>query len=149
MKDELKDLMDKIISEATDEFLEMLLKAMSTAFWVSKNSPIPIGALEDYHKQIDGFRAKYVFQAEAGANSSAIFDDGDMKVEDDVVKDWDVNIKFSDDKALRNFILSNDHDVMGSIFENRVKTEGNLNYIFKFAFMARDLLHRFHMDRFA
>ena len=149
MKDALTDLAHKIVSETTDKFLEMLLNAMSMAFWLSRNSPIPLGALEGYHKQIEGFHGKYVFQAEHGAEASAVFNDGALEVKDKAVDGWDVNITFSDDKALRDFILSDDHDVMGAIFENRVQTEGNLNYIFKFAFMARDLLHRFHLDRFA
>ncbi len=149
MKDALTDLVDRIVSETTDKFLGMLLESMSIAFWLSKNSPIPLGALDGYHKQIEGFHGKYVFQAEHGAEATAVFNDGALEVEDEVVPDWDVNITFSDDKALRDFILSDDHDVMGAIFENRVQTEGNLNYIFKFAFMARDLLHRVRLDRFA
>ncbi|MBI5250655.1 MAG: hypothetical protein HY912_14285 [Desulfomonile tiedjei] len=149
MKDPLTRLLDRIVSETTDEFLEMLLRAMSMAFTLSKSPLNPIGALDGYHEQIDDFQGRYLFQAVGGANTSAVFDRGQMEVLDDPVDDWDINVMFSDNKALRDFILSDDHDVMGAIFENRVQTEGNLNYIFKFAFMARDLLHRFNLDRFA
>lgn len=149
MKDSLTSLLEKIVSETTDKFLEMLLESMSIAFSLSKSPFNPIGALEGYHEQIDGFQGKYVFQAEHGARASAVFQDGHMEVLGDAVRDWNISVTFSDDKALRKFILSDDHDVMSAILDNRVKTKGNLNYIFKFAFMARDLLHRFKLDRFA
>jgi hypothetical protein len=43
---------------------------------------------------------------------------------------------------LRDFIFSRDQDILNSILANQVEVDGNLNYIYKFGFMARDLAKR-------
>jgi hypothetical protein len=128
-----KSLKEEILGEATDKFLEMLLKGMDIAFCISSS----------YRKNIEGFRGRYLFKtADATVAASIIFKDGDAKVEDDAIDDWDVMVTFKNHTALRDFLFSRDQDILNSILANQVEVDGNLNYIYKFGFMARDLAKR-------
>ena len=40
------------------------------------------------------------------------------------------------------FLFSRDQDILDSLLANDVELDGNLNYIYKFGFMARDLGRR-------
>lgn len=128
-----KSLKEEILGKATDEFLEMLLKGMDIAFFISGS----------YRKNIEGFRGRYLFRTADGTVAAAvIFKDGDMEVKDDAIDDWDVMVTFENHAALRSFLFSRDQDILNSILSNEVEVEGNLNYIYKFGFMARDLAKR-------
>ena len=128
-----KRLIKELCVEITDEFLELLLKGMDLAFCLSKG----------YRKNIKGFKGRYLFRtAKNTLASSAIFGDGDMEVEEDAIDDWDIRVTFKDAAALRAFLFSKDQDILDSILENKVEVDGNLNYLYKFGFMARDLGHR-------
>jgi hypothetical protein len=61
-----------------------------------------------------------------------------MHVHDGAIRDWDVKVTFEDGKALRKFLFSKDPDVLNSLAENKMEVDGNLNYIFKFGYMAKD-----------
>ncbi|MDO8093640.1 MAG: hypothetical protein Q6360_09190, partial [Candidatus Brocadiales bacterium] len=83
---------------------------------------------------------KYLFRtADNLVATSVIFDDGDMEVKEDAIDDWNVRITFKDAPALMAFIFSKDQDIINSLLKNEVEVDGNLNYIYKFGFMARDL----------
>lgn len=125
-----KKLRDQIYGQATDEFLELLLKGMDLAFFFSGS----------YRRNIQGFRGKYLFRtADNAVAASAIFQDGDMQVREDGIKDWDVMVTFKNAAALRAFLFSKDQDILNSILANEVEVDGNLNYIYKFGFLAKDL----------
>ncbi len=122
-----------ILGEVTDEFLELLLKGMDLAFFFSGS----------YRKNIKGFKGRYLFLTSDNlVAASAVFEDSDMKVLEDAIDDWDVRVTFKDAASLRAFIFSKDQDILNSLLENRVEVDGNLNYIYKFGFMARDLGRR-------
>ena len=104
-----KDLTEQIYGKVTDKFLELLLKGMDLAFYLSK-----------------GYRKNR---------------DGDMSVHEGAQDDWDARITFKNAAALRSFIFSKDQDILNSLLKNEVEVDGNLNYIYKFGFMARDLAH--------
>ena len=53
-----------------------------------------------------------------------------------------VTITFKDSAAVRRFLLSKDQDILSSIMANEVEVDGNLNYVYKLGFMARDLTRR-------
>ncbi len=74
--------------------------------------------------------------------AAATFKDGDMKVHEEAVDDWNVCITFKDAAALNAFIFSRDQDILDSLLANDVEVDGNLNYVYKFGFMARDLGRR-------
>ncbi len=103
---------------------------------------------EDFYKNIEGFEGVYEFEAIGGARCAAIFKNSDMTVKDDGVDEWDVRVTFKDDEALLKFLLEGaDSDVLVAVLNDDVRVEGNLSYVFKFGYMARDLLWRVGLGR--
>lgn len=129
-----RSLRKELSGKMTNEFVKLLLKAMDTLFCL----------YEDYRKKnIENFKGGYLFEtADELVSVSATFENGDMKLPKQARKDWDVRVKFKDSAALRAFIFSRDQDILDSLLKNEVEVDGNLNYIYKFGFMARDLGHR-------
>jgi hypothetical protein len=123
----------QLMGFVTDKFLEALLKGMDLAFWLSKG----------YRRNIENFEARYVFRsAQERVDATVDFKDGDMVVHEDALDDYHVRVTFRDPAALRSFLFSKNQDILDSLLKNEVSVEGNLNYIYKFGFMGRDLAHR-------
>ena len=128
-----RDLMQQLCGEVTDEFLVLLLRGMELSFCLSKG----------YRDNVKGFSGTYVFGTDDGqVGCSAVFADGDMSVDPKPKSPFDVRVSFQDAKALWRFLLAENQDILDSILANDVDVEGNLNYIYKFGFLARDLQHR-------
>jgi hypothetical protein len=126
-------LKDEISGAVTDKFLELLLGGMDLAFCLSKS----------YRKNIQDFRARYAFATADGAvGASAAFEGGNMSVLTKAVDDWNTRVTFKNAAALRRFIFSKDQDILDSLLRNEVEVDGNLNLLYKFGFMARDLARR-------
>ena len=142
----LKRLENELLGEVTDEFLELLLRVMKLAFSIDKALDLSLSPFEGFRKNIEGFKGRYLFRtADNRVAASAIFKDSDMRVEDDPddpIDNWDVRVTFKDAASLRAFLFSKDQDILNSLLENKVAVDGNLNYIYKFGFMARDLGRR-------
>lgn len=122
--------------EATDDFLEALLGAMDLAFDLDRRYR---------HEHLDDFRATYVFTAGAGPDAvgaTARFDGGRMTVETEPAGDFTVRVRFADAAGLRRFLFAERQDVLDSVLAHDVELDGNLNYIYKFGYMARDLERR-------
>jgi hypothetical protein len=156
MKPLKKEFEKEVKDEVTDKFIELLLYGMSFAFFLSDKVPV---LLDGYKKNIEGFNGKYAFKTKDKKKSgfwifkkekyriaaSAIFKNGKMKVKRNVIDDWDVCVTFKNGSALRAFILSGKPDILDSLLENSVETDGNLNYINRLGFLTMDLAHRFGM----
>jgi hypothetical protein len=128
-----RGLRKELLGKVTDKFLELLLRGMDLAFCLSKG----------YRENIVDFEGRYLFRtADDRVAAAATFKDSEMEVHEEPVDDWDVRITFTDAAALRAFIFSRDQDILDSILENKVEVDGNLNYMYKFGFMARDLGYR-------
>ena len=128
-----KKFVNQLYGVATDKFLEFLLVSLDVLFFL----------WEDYRKNIEDFQGRYVFRSANGSvAASATFNNGDMKVHETAIDKYDVRITFKDPKSLRSFLFSKNQDILDHILENTVKVDGNLNYIYKFGFMVRDLEHR-------
>lgn len=128
-----RPLADQLCGKITDDFLELLLRGMELAFCVSK----------DYRKNIEGFQATYAFQtADGRVGCSAVFHDGDMDIDSKVRLPYNALVSFKDAQALWRFLLAENQDVLDSILANEVDVDGNLNYIYKFGYMATDLKRR-------
>jgi hypothetical protein len=124
-------LVRQLQGEVTDEFLEVLLHGMKLAFTLSG----------DYRRNLRGFRGAYVFRTADGAVTvSARFADGEMHVDGGALPDWDVRVTFVTPQALWSFLLSKDQDILNSILRDEVEVEGNLNYVYKLGYMARELV---------
>jgi hypothetical protein len=129
-----RSLKKELSGKMTNAFIKFLLKAMDTVFCL----------YEDYRKKnIENFKGGYLFEtADKAVSVSATFENGDMKLPKEARNDWDVRVTFKDSAALRSFIFSGDQDILDSLLKNEVEVDGNLNYVYKFGFMARDLAHR-------
>lgn len=127
----------QIEEEVTDELLGVLLWCLGLAFAFSRG----------FRKNIDGFDGRYVFAADpSGSGSrvaeSVIFQNGRMLRDDDAVDDYHVKVSFADPEALRRYLLSTEQDILDLMLENKVTVEGNVNYVYKFLFMTKDLFRR-------
>lgn len=121
---------EQVRTSATDDFLELLLKAMNLAFCLSRA----------YRRELRDFAAKYVFATSDGkVGATARFYDGHMHVDEEPSEDFTVRVRFKDANALRRFLFGKKQDILASVLANEVKVEGNINYVYKFGFMAREL----------
>ena len=126
-------LVDQIGGRATNDLLVLLLRGMATAFLLSRA----------FRDNIRGFAGKYVFMTEDGAvGATARFDGKRMHVDDAPAADWTVRVRFKNAAGLRRFLFGKNQDILDSILANDVETDGNVSYIFKFGFLARDLERR-------
>ena len=126
----LKDIFESFDSEITEEFLELLLNAMRISYFFNR----------DFRKNIEGFEGRYLFKSRDGKITvAAVFKDGRMKVMEKEIGDTDITISFRSAKALRDFIFSPKPDILGSILRQDVVVDGNFNYMYKFAYMAKHL----------
>ncbi len=126
----LKDIFESFDSEITEEFLELLLNAMRISYFFNR----------DLRKNIESFEGRYLFKSRDGKITvAAIFEDGRMKVMEKEIGDTDITISFRSAKALRDFIFSPKPDILGSILRQDVVVDGNFNYMYKFAYMAKHL----------
>ena len=113
-----------------DEFLDGLLRIMKLTFWLNR----------DFRENINNFTARYAFKsADKGIAASAIFHQGKMEVKHHEIHETNATVIFKDGQALYEFLLSDDPDIFAYILDNKLSFEGNLNYILKFAYMAKHL----------
>ena len=128
-----KRLKAELCDKLTDDFLEFLLEAMEGAFILSPS----------YCENIRDFQGTLVFAtANQGVAMTALYKHGKMTVNKHAIVPCDVQVTFTNAKALWSFLLSKNQDVLDSILQNTVEVEGNLNYLYRFGFLARDLTHR-------
>ena len=126
-----KRLLDCLESEFADGFLETLLEVMAFAF-----------RLPGVRDNIKGFHARYVFNAQDGSvGATAVFEGDAMHVERKPVLDPKPNIviTFKNSRALMQLLLAGHPDVLRSMLQQEVRLEGNLNYLYKFAYMAQHM----------
>jgi hypothetical protein len=132
-----RNLIKELSGELTDKFIELLLGGMDLSFCLSRG----------YRKNIKNFKGRYLFQTADGmVEASATFDKANMKVHSEAISDWNVRVTFKDSAALRAYIFSKNQDILDSILKNEVEVDGNLNYIYRFGFLARDLVHRLGLE---
>jgi hypothetical protein len=129
-----RKLVDQLRDEATDAFLELLLHGMDIAFALDRS----------YRRDnLEGLRARYVFATRDGKVGATVqFEDGDMKVSGTASDDFTARVRFKDAAALRRFLFAENQDVLDSLLRDEVEIDGNVNYVYKFGFMARDLEER-------
>ena len=122
----LKSLED----EAAETFLEMLLLFMRLKFMFDPS----------YRRNIENFKGRYQFRSRDGGITVLVeFDNEKMDIKETLSEDVDVTVIFKDGRSLMNFLLSQNRDVLRGLLNNEINVNGNLNYIYKFAFMANHL----------
>lgn len=123
----------QLCNRMTDEFLEMLLRGMDLAFLICSG----------YRRNIRGFKGACVFcTADGKVAATAVFENGRMRVEHEARNTYDVRVSFEDAHALWSFLLAENQDILESILANTVDVDGNLNYLYRFGFLAKDLTRR-------
>ena len=119
-------------NDATEKFLEALLYLMKVAFLVSHG----------YRRNIENFSGLYRFKSQdEGVNVLIRFENGKMEISQDPAPAPHVQVTFKNSKALRNFLLSFKKDILKLILNNEIRVRGNVNYLYKFIFMANHPLH--------
>jgi hypothetical protein len=130
VKTALEKLLKELDSEFTEEVLKALLTGMGLVFLLSSK----------YRKNIENFNGRYLFQGKNNAFSvAAVFQNGSMNVVDGTIDSPNITIIFKNPAALRNFIFSPKPDILNAILQQDVSIDGNLNYLYKFAYMANHL----------
>jgi hypothetical protein len=135
-----KKLKKQLLGRVTDNFITLLLRGMDMFFCLTQD--------DDFQRNLENFEGRYFFKTaddDEAIKASAAFSDGDMHVYEGAIKNWDVMVTFKNGKALRNFLFSEKQDIFDSISRGEVEVDGNLNYIYKFAFMAKDILRRLEL----
>jgi hypothetical protein len=117
-------------SELAEGFLQILLRLMSLVFFLSK----------DFRRNIEDFKGKYIFRSKDNSiQTSVLFEGGRMRVKENLIDHPNVTIVFRNSKALMSYLLSPKPDILGSLLRQDVVVDGNFNYLYKFAFMAKRL----------
>ncbi|TKB06158.1 hypothetical protein [Desulforhopalus sp. IMCC35007] len=126
-----RQLNNCIESEVAEEFLQTLLTLMKIMFVIQP----------DYRRNIVNFNGRYQFASKDGeVTVAAIFGKNRMKVVEGTIKDPNITVTFRSGKALLNFLLSPKQDILISMLNREIQTNGNLNYISKFGYMSKRLL---------
>jgi len=117
-------------SEAAEEFLQILLTLMQIMFVLN----------HEYRRNIKKFDGRYQFtSADGQVTMAAVFKDGRMNVMEKVIDNPHITITFRNGRTLLNFIISPRQDILSSMLRHDVTTNGNLNYLNKFGYMAKRL----------
>ncbi len=125
-----KKFIDCFQSEFAEEFLQLILNLMRLIFFLDR----------DFRRNIKDFNARYLFKTrDSGVAIAAIFKKNRMKVYEREIDNTNVTVIFKDQKALMKYLLSPRQDLLQSILEQDVTFNGNLNYLSKFAYMAKHL----------
>jgi hypothetical protein len=136
----VKKFLATLEAETAENIMEGLLLLMKTRFLLD---PIMIGS--DYQQNIDKFEAKYLFCSKSGdINVLVEFHDGNMDWEKSPSQDVNAALEFKDGPALINYLFNyvvlQNRDFLQSMINNEIRVSGNLNYLYKFLFMANHML---------
>ena len=125
-----KEFLDCLSSEFAEDFLQLLLGLMSVVFMLDSG----------FRKNIAGFNGRYQFRSKDGSiNVAALFGDNRLEVHEEEIPNPDITVLFKDGKALMEYLLTPKPDILGSMLRQEVSLDGNLNYLYKFAFMSKRL----------
>ena len=125
-----KEFSDCLSSELAEDFLQLLLGLMSVVFLFDP----------DFRKNIAGFNGRYQFKSKDGCITvAALFGNNRLEVREEDILYPDITVLFKDGKALMGYLLTPKPDILGSMLRQEVSLDGNLNYLYKFAFMAKRL----------
>jgi hypothetical protein len=125
----------RLEDEATEEFLDILLEMMKWYYLI-------------YPQYTKNFTGSYWFKDKDGKVSILVkFHDGEMEISKDPHPDpkpypeTTVMVTFKDSNALQRFLLAVKKDILRVVLNNEIQVTGNLNYLYKFVFMANHPIH--------
>jgi hypothetical protein len=115
-------------AEAAETFLELLLGAMKLSLLVDP----------DLSRSVAGFEARYRIATRDGSVCvGASFADGRLSIEGDPTWTPHAALVFRDTAALMAYFATTNPDLFSSLLNQDVFVEGNLNYVYRLAFLAR------------
>ena len=133
----LEKLLGTLIKDHAQDFLELLLNGMKLFFNFNN----------DYRKNIKDFKGRYLFKSRDNSitvsavfKKTLIFRRDTMKISSKEISNPDITIMFRDASALKDFLLSKNPDILNAVLSQSITVEGNLNYLYKFGYMAKHLL---------
>jgi hypothetical protein len=130
LKSAMKNFLDGLTSEVAEDVLQLLLGLMA----------VVLEFIPEFRKNIQNFNGRYQFKSKDGLITvAALFHENWLEVREEEIPDPDITILFKDGKALMGYLLSPKPDILGSILHQEVSLDGNLNYLYKFAFMSKRL----------
>jgi hypothetical protein len=122
--------MQALESETAETFLEVLLKLMGLVFFLDR----------DFRRNIQDFNARYLFcSQDRQITVAAVFKNRRLKVREEWIDNTHITVCFRDAKALMGLLLTPKPDILGSMLRQDITLDGNLNYLYKFAYMAKHL----------
>ena len=129
-----RKLINCLYDEALDVSLELLLHAMRLFLIINK----------PFSRNIEKFEARYSFTSQnERIDVGVIFADGKMTVKPHPIDNTNVAVVFKNGKAVKEFLFSDSPDIIGAILNGDVSYTGNLNYLSKFAYMAKSMKMQF------
>lgn len=127
-----RQLSDALAAEATEEVFKLLLRVMAFFFVVDRA----------YRKNLAGFAADYLFATESGRiNVAVTFRNNRMSVYEETIDNYNVRVDFVDYRAVIAYLTDPDPDLLDQLLNQKLDFSGNLNYLYKFVYMSRHLLH--------
>lgn len=121
---------DALTSSVAQDVLQLLLGLMSIACAVHP----------EFRRNIERFSGRYLFKSQDGRITvAALFRDQRMEVRAEEISNPHITVLFKDGKALMGYLLTPKPDILGSLLRQEVSLDGNLTYLYKFAFMAKRL----------
>lgn len=131
LRRKLRRFLNELKGQATDQLLELLLYAMSWAFLLSSS----------YRINIQNYTATLVFRCKnSPVAAAARFHQSHLEVETEPSSDGNTCISFASPAALQRFIFAKDHDALNLLLKNEVTVTGNVNHVYRFGFLANELL---------
>jgi hypothetical protein len=135
VKKDIREVIENIETGLMDDFLELLLDLMGLAFYLN---------IRRFRDNIKNFKGTYNFVSQDGRiAAAAVFANNKMKMKKEKVPDNDPDLKvtvtFKDGHALWRFLLTGTPDIFQFVLDRDISYEGNLNYLLKFAYLARHM----------
>lgn len=138
IRSRFKALEKAIENNLTDRFLELLLHGMKLGLLL----------LPGYRRNLNGWNATLIFcTRDKHIGATTHFKNDWMFIEETVSAKANSTVLFKDGSALRTFLFAKDQDIFNSLMANTVEVEGNLNHVYRFGFLAKDLLFRLGVSR--
>ena len=130
IKRKWKKFVNILESKAINDIMDVLFKLFSLVFVFDKK----------FRKNIENFNARYLFKSKDNEiHVAAVFKNSKMKVYKKEIDNTNVTVIFKDAPSLVKFITSDNPNLLIAILNQDIVVSGNLNYIYKFGYMAKHL----------
>lgn len=125
---------EKLLAVLDEKGEEAFLKNLLEVMYLKSSKD------EAYRKSMEDFSATYVFEGE-GQYDVVYFKKGRLTLSQKELKaEPDFKIVFKDERGLYKFLLGEEMEYAHIMRSGEISYKGNINYIRRFTFMAREAL---------